>query len=391
MRPAFAGLAALLLCALALRPQLVGVAPLIPRIDDDLGVSHAVAGLLGTIPVLCMGLFAIPARYVPAYASTRTAIGACVAAIAGFGLLRAVAPGMPLVLALTVPIGIGMGLAGALLPVLVKESFAHRPAFATGVYTTGIQIGAVASTAAAVPLAVAGGWRLALGVFSLSAVLVTVVWFALAPGRGQRAPAVEAPPLPVRSPVVWALVGVFALVSVTYYGVVAWLPDAYRERGWSEGEAAALLVGFSIVQIPTGLAVGWLSDRRGSRRPFLVGAGALQVVGTAGFAGLPAAGWLWAVLAGVGAGALFALILTLPLDVAHAPEMVGAVAGVMLGAGYVISAGAPVLLGAVRDATESFEASLWLLAATSAVLLAACARLRPAVVATNDHRLSSSR
>ena len=45
-------LAALFLGALALRPQLVGVGPLLPEIDDELDVSHAVAGLLGTIPVL---------------------------------------------------------------------------------------------------------------------------------------------------------------------------------------------------------------------------------------------------------------------------------------------------------------------------------------------------
>ena len=48
-------LAGLFLAGLALRPQIVGVGPLIPAIQDDLDVSHAVAGLLGTIPVLCMG------------------------------------------------------------------------------------------------------------------------------------------------------------------------------------------------------------------------------------------------------------------------------------------------------------------------------------------------
>jgi cyanate permease len=42
-------LAALFLGALALRPQLVGVGPLVSEIDSDLDVSHAVAGLLGTI------------------------------------------------------------------------------------------------------------------------------------------------------------------------------------------------------------------------------------------------------------------------------------------------------------------------------------------------------
>ena len=48
-----ATLVALFLAALTLRPQIVGVGPLIPEIQDSLGTSHAVVGLLGTIPVLC--------------------------------------------------------------------------------------------------------------------------------------------------------------------------------------------------------------------------------------------------------------------------------------------------------------------------------------------------
>ena len=51
-------LAGLFLAALALRPQLVGVGPLLSTIRRGLGVSHAVAGLLSTLIVLCMGLFA---------------------------------------------------------------------------------------------------------------------------------------------------------------------------------------------------------------------------------------------------------------------------------------------------------------------------------------------
>ena len=50
--------------AVALRPQLVGIGPLLPLIQNDLDITHAVAGLLGTIPILCMGLFAPPAPFV---------------------------------------------------------------------------------------------------------------------------------------------------------------------------------------------------------------------------------------------------------------------------------------------------------------------------------------
>ena len=64
-------LVALFLAALALRPQLVGIGPLLPPIQDDLDVTHAVAGLLGTIPVLCMGLFAPPAPFLSGRVGSR--------------------------------------------------------------------------------------------------------------------------------------------------------------------------------------------------------------------------------------------------------------------------------------------------------------------------------
>ena len=48
-------LACLFAVALALRPQIVGLGPLIPEIQADLDVSHAVAGLLSTIPVPAWG------------------------------------------------------------------------------------------------------------------------------------------------------------------------------------------------------------------------------------------------------------------------------------------------------------------------------------------------
>jgi len=106
-------LVALFLAALTLRPQLVGVGPLLPSIRSDLGVSHAVAGLLGTIPVLCMGLFAPPAPFLSGRIGSRRAIGAALALVGAFGVARAVVPSAAGVVLLTFPIGIGMGLVGA--------------------------------------------------------------------------------------------------------------------------------------------------------------------------------------------------------------------------------------------------------------------------------------
>jgi MFS transporter, CP family, cyanate transporter len=375
---AYALLAALFLGALALRPQLVGVGPLLPEIDEDLGISHAVAGLLSTIPVLCMGLFAPPAAYLAGRLGTRAAIGACLAGIAGFGLLRAAAPGAPLVLALTFPIGMGMGLAGALIPVAVKERFAHRPAFASGVYTTGITGGAALSSGLAVPIAGAlGGWRASLAVFSGVTVLLFIAWLALVPAGSERPP-ISPPRLPWGRRVVWVLVAVFALQSIVYYGLVSWMPDSFQERGWS-AEAAGTLVGvMSIAGLPSGLLVPFLADRLGSRRQWLGLTAGMLFLATIGIATLPDAGWAWAILAGAGIGATFPLTLTLPLDVARDPADTGAVVGLMLGAGYTIAAAGPFMLGAVRDLTGSFSASLWVLVVVAGGLLLSIVPLSPA-------------
>jgi len=235
-------LAGLFAVALTLRPQIVGLGPLIPEIQADLGVSHAVAGLLSTIPVACMGLFAPAASYVAGGFGTGRAIGLAVVLLGGAGLARALAPGAPAVLTLTLGVGIGIAIAGALMPVAVRERLRDRPASATGVYVGGINTGSAVAAATAVPLAAAGSWRTALVVFSAVSVGLALLWLV----QERRLPPLPAgsarpAPLPVRSGVAWLLVTMFFLLGVGFYGVNAWLPDAYVERGWSEESAGALL------------------------------------------------------------------------------------------------------------------------------------------------------
>ena len=378
-RGGLALLAALFVAALALRPQLVGAGPLIPEISDELAVSHAVAGLLGTIPVLCMGLFAPAAAPLAGRLGLRGVITACIAAVAVFGVARAAVPGAPLLLLLTFPVGIGMAVAGALLPVAVKVRFPDRPAFASGVCTTGLNLGAALSAAVAVPSADAlGGWRGALALFSVLTFALCAGWIALSRGAWGERSAARAPRLPVRRPVVWMIIAVFGLQSLLYYGFTAWMPDAFQERGWSPETAGALLAVMGVSTMAGGLGVPWLADRGGSRRAWLLGSGALAVASTFGLAALPGAGFAWAVGTGVAVGALFPLCLTMCLDVAHEPAEVGAAAALMFLAGYMIAAAAPLGLGAVRDLTGSFATSLWALFATALLLLAACAPLSPA-------------
>jgi len=381
--PAF--LAGLFLAALALRPQVVGVGPLLPAIRTDLHLSHAVAGLLGTIPVLCMGVFALPAVRLARRFGSRVAVAAAVAGIGAFGVIRGIVPGGAALIVLTVPVSIGMGLGNAIMPAAVKERFASRPAFATGLYATGVNLGSGAAAALAVPLAHAlGGWRGSLIAFSAVAVGLAAVWLGASRGEPSHTRP-TAPPhgLPWQSPLAWRLVLVFALMATTFYGVNAWLPATYVERGWSQATAGDLLGLLNVVSVPAGLLVAAVADRF-ARRSYLVFGSIVYAGSIVGIELAPgrSSAWLWAALFGFASGTLFPLVMTLPLDVAHEPAGVAAFTALMLGAGYFAAAASPFAVGALRDASGSFADALWLLVATAAGMVAVCAtlngeRLRP--------------
>jgi CP family cyanate transporter-like MFS transporter len=178
------------------------------------------------------------------------------------------------------------------------------------------------------------------------------------------------------------IVSVFALQSVVYYGVTTWVAAAFQERGWSAGSAGALVAVMGFSTVPGGLLIPWLADRLGSRRRWLLGLASSVVIATFGLAAVPDAGILWTLMAGGAIGAVFPLCLAMCLDVAHEPGEAGAAAALMYLGGYTLAALAPFGLGAVRDLTGSFSASLWVLFGTALLLVCAClplssTRLRP--------------
>jgi CP family cyanate transporter-like MFS transporter len=318
-----------------------------------------------------MGLFAPVAAYLSALLGTRRAMTIGLVLIGVFGMTRALAPSAWLVVLLTWGVGIGMGIGNALAPLAVRETVPDRPATGTGVYTTGIQIGSTIAAAIAVPLAgLLGGWRGALIALSAAACVVAVAWAVLERGgdahvrHGQLVPR-----LPWRSRTAWLLVAIFASMGSAYYGLNAWLPDAYGERGWSEDSAGLLLAAMNLTAIPCSFLIPWLSDRHGGRRPWLVGVTGFFAAGAIGLVAFPAAAYFWALLAGIAQGGAFALVMTLPLDFETTRERVGALVALMLGVGYSVAAVSPFVLGAVRDATGSFDAVLWVCAAFATLLV----------------------
>ncbi|TMD29786.1 MAG: MFS transporter, partial [Chloroflexi bacterium] len=175
--PAILGL---FVASLALRPQLLAIGPLLPIIRTDLGLAHGVAGLLGSIPVLCMGLFAPLGPVVAARFGVRWALAGCLGLVGAFGVVRALAPDAAGVLGSTVAIGIAVGTAGAIPAIVVKLKAPTVPALGTGAYAGGIVAGSSIAAALAIPLAgPALDWRHSLAVLSVAGLVPAVAWLLL--------------------------------------------------------------------------------------------------------------------------------------------------------------------------------------------------------------------
>jgi CP family cyanate transporter-like MFS transporter len=379
--------AGLFIASLAMRPQILAIGPLLPLIRVDLGLPAGVAGLLTTIPVLCMGVFAPVGPRLAARFGASTAFGLCLATVVTFGLLRAVAPSVPLLLLATFGIGVGIGAAGAIPSMIVAQRIPTRPALGTGAYAGGIVAGSTLASGLAVPLAVGDDWRRALVVISLVSIGSIVAWQLLVgAGRRDRVAGAVARRLPWRDPTGWLLLLVFGLQSVLFYGIVSWLPNAFVERGWDEASAGALIGVFNGVGLITTIGLPIVADRLGSRRTQLLVASAVAVAALVGVIAAPDLAFVWVSVLGLALGAVFPLVLTLPLDVTEDPSRVGSVAALMLLGGYILSSVGPVLLGAARDITGDFGASLWLLVGLSVMLLASCLTLSPERLRRGIHR-----
>ncbi len=343
---------ALLLCAVAVRPLAVSLGPILPDIQDDVGVSAVLAGLLGMVPVVCLGLFAPLGVTLTRHVRPETALAIALGLAVGFGAARAIAPDVGWLLVLTIGLGIGMGLAGPLPAMIIKARAPDRPATLTSVHGLGIVVGSVLGAVLIVPLAlIAGGWRGATVLISIPLLLSSVVGLVLL-GRGRaRLADVRPTTIPWRDGTAWLLAGIFGLQSFVYWGLVIWLAAILVEDGWTTAAAGSAVAVYQVGSFSGVVIIGIVGDRWGTRRQQLLAASGGVSVALLGLLALPVATIVWVALAGVSLGAALPLALTLPVDLGVDDRDAGAKSGLMLLGGYLIAAGGPAVVGLIREVT----------------------------------------
>jgi CP family cyanate transporter-like MFS transporter len=355
-----------------LRAVLLGVPPVLEQLRRSLGLSNGTAGLVIGVPVLVLGLSALPG------AAVTRRIGAARTVAAGLGLLaigavvRAAPGGFTTVMIGTLLLATGIGAAQPPLARLAQVWFPQHVQRAATVMTLGLLVGGITG-ATATPIvvhAVAHDWRGSFVFWSVPAAAAVVMWLGIA------ARSTDSGVLQVRlrmralladSRVRWITL-LFAAQGVTFYTANTWIAGA--SPGGADTPAAALnLLSLNGAALPTTLIL--IATRRSfsDSRPFYVAAGLLSIAGTAGWTFLgPQLGPLWSLLLG-GGGSMALVGTTAYAPMSFPPAQVAGVAATVWTVGYIAAFVGPPLAGVSIDLFHNSRAPFALCLVFSLLLI----------------------
>ncbi|MEQ9462599.1 MAG: MFS transporter [Haliea sp.] len=359
-----AGLIVLLvLVGLNLRPALSSLAPLLARVQAETGLPAVAIGALTTLPVLCLGLFAPLAPWLSRRIGIERTLSLSLLLLAVALALRASASVWPL-FAGTALVGAAIGIAGTVLPVLVKRDLPRGADLMTGVYTMALCLGGALGAGLSIPLAEwLGSWQRSLASWSLLALVALVCWRLSAPhpipdrvARRQVKPGRGL----LRSPLAWQVTLLMGSQSSLAYIVFGWLPLLLQRRGAGEAEAGFLVGASVFVQLFAALAAPWLARLGRDQRPALV---VLRLLIGVGFScllqGPPALRWPGVVALGLGLGGCFSLAMALLVLRSATPAVAGELSGMTQGIGYCLAALGPLGVGVMLQLNVSLT-GIWI-------------------------------
>ncbi|WLG71191.1 CynX/NimT family MFS transporter [Pseudomonas brassicacearum] len=352
----------LILVALNLRPALSSMAPLLSEVSRSLGLSAAQAGLLTTLPVLCLGLFAPLAPVLARRFGAERVVLGILLTLAGGIVLRSAFGQVGLFVG-SILAGASIGVIGVLLPGIVKRDFAKQAGTMTGVYTMALCLGAAMAAGATVPLSEQLGhsWALGLGFWVVPALLAAVFWLPqVGEKHGAHQVAYRVRGL-LRDPLAWQVTLYMGLQSSLAYIVFGWLPSILIGRGLTPTQAGLVLSGSVIVQLISSLSAPWLATRGKDQRLAIVIVMLMVLGGLFGCLYAPLDGlWGWAILLGLGQGGSFSLALTLIVLRSRDAHVAANLSSMAQGFGYTLASLGPFAVGVVHDLTGGWNALGWI-------------------------------
>ncbi|MGO1871932.1 MAG: MFS transporter [Halomonas sp.] len=370
---------------LNLRPAMSSVAPLLTRLQESAGLSATAAGLLTTLPVLCLGLSAPLAPLLAKRIGSERTLSAALLLLAAGLILR----GLPVPGALFIGsamAGSAIGIGGTLLPALVKRELPDSADLLTGLYTMALCLGGALGAGLSVPLTqLLGSWQASLMSWSLLALFALALWHFQMPRSALTASPTRSKSGTLRllkQPLTWHVMLFMGLQSSMAYIVFGWLPTLLVDRGYNEADAGWTMAVSIMCQLASALGAPWIARMGRDQRPALLLVLLCTGVGLWMLLVAPLM-WKWpgAAILGIGQGGSFSLALSLLVLRTANSRLAGQLSGLVQGGGYTLAALGPFGVGVLLQAGADTSTIAWLLIG----LIGVCCGF--ALLAGRNHRL----
>jgi MFS family permease len=268
------GRSVLTACTLAFFATMVArlvISPVVPAISAEFGVSNGSIGLALTGVWLAYALAQFPSGLLGDRYGERAVILVAVAGTAAGSLLLALSPAFVTFLLFAFVLGAGAGLHYSVATTLLSRRF-DDTGTAIGVHSAGAPVAGLLAPVTAAYVGSRFGWRYAVALGTVVAVLSLVFVAGGIPRREPQRPderiRERVDPgvlgeLLTRPPIAGTLV-ISVLAAFVWQGTASFLPTFLIEhRGYSEPAAGAVFSAYFVAQGVGQPLMGWVSDRVG--------------------------------------------------------------------------------------------------------------------------------
>ncbi len=365
-------LALLWLAGNDLRLTLLAVPPVLPLIHADLGLDEKGVAALSGLPVLLLGVAAVPGSLLIARVGARRALIVGLVLIGAASALRGIGPSAPTLFSMTLLMGAGISICQPTMPALVRQWFDNARAItrATGFWSNGLLVGELLAASLTLPvvLPIVGSWEASFVVWSVPVLITAVLVTVGTPHVSREIDAPRPRGMPDwRNTRMWRL-GIFqSAASMVYFGANTFIPD-YLHATNQPGLVGLALACLNGMQVPASFVIGLVPlptlARRGAS--YLVGVViVLALVTVVLVPGIPLA--LAAGVLGFCAAYILVLSFALPALLALPSEVARLSAGTFA-ISYCTAFLVTLVTGAVWDATR-IEATAFLPALAGAIVV----------------------
>jgi MFS transporter, CP family, cyanate transporter len=350
-----------------LRSVILGVPPVLPLIQHDLGLSYTATGFLTALPVLMLAVGAWPSGLLAERIGARLSVSIGLALLGAGALLRALGLTTFSLYLFTLLLSVGIALTQTAVPVLVRRWFPKQIGLVSALFSDGLIIGEAVAAGVTVPIMVrflgSDAWTSTFVFWGIPIVVLLAFWLWLAPPAPVKATRPLFSPQSVtastsspgaaspsqRKRVNALLLGILVGGgSLVYFGMNAWIAS-YNQAMHQAILTPVTLLTLNAAQLPVSLAVTLIAQQLVGRRWPFIAAGIVSTFAIIGWIFTPAVlEPLWAALLG-GSGALvFTLGIALPPLLAK-PHEVGRLTGITLSLTYGVAFVGPFIGGALWD------------------------------------------